>query len=46
MLKRYEYNGLVFQWEEGKQPKGAVEVSTKETKPQNKARATRTKKQA
>ena len=49
MLKLYEYNGLTFQFEEGEQPKGAVEVKqakaeTKEAKPTNKARATRTKK--
>lgn len=26
MLKRYEFAGTVFQFEEGKQPDGAVEV--------------------
>lgn len=41
MLKTYIYNGATFQFEEGKQPKGAIEV--KEAKPQNKARATRKK---
>lgn len=41
MLKRYEYNGLIFQFEEGKQPTGAVEV--KERKVANKARAPKTK---
>lgn len=51
MLKIYEYNGLTFQWEEGEQPEGAVEVKqaapvTKEVKPTNKARRTRTKKAA
>lgn len=46
MLKRYEYNGLVYQWEEGKQPEGAKEIPAKVVKPANKARAPRTKKQA
>lgn len=48
MLKVYQYNGLTFQFEEGEQPKGAVEVKAKaaikEVKPTNKARTTRTKK--
>lgn len=44
MLKIYEYNGLTFQWEDGEQPKGAVEVKQKERKTPNKARAPRTKK--
>ena len=46
MLKIYEYNGLTYQFEEGKQPNGAKEVKpeTKERKPANKSRATRTKK--
>lgn len=49
MLKTYKYNGLTFQFEEGEQPKGAVEVKqaaakTKEVKPANKSRSTRTKK--
>ena len=49
MLKIYEYNGLTFQWEEGEQPSGAVEVkqskpANKEMKPANKALRTRTKK--
>lgn len=26
MLKRYEYNGFIYQWEEGMQPKSAKEV--------------------
>lgn len=48
MLKKYSYNGKVFQWEEGMQPKGAVEVSkpqvsTKEAKPKNKARKAKCK---
>lgn len=45
MLKIYEYNGLTFQWEDGEQPDGAVEVKQqKERKTPNKARAPRTKK--
>lgn len=49
MLKIYKVNGLTFQFEEGEQPDGAVEVkqakaATKEVKPANKARSTRTKK--
>lgn len=45
MLKIYEYNGLTFQWEDGEQPDGAVEVKQqKERKTANKARAPRTKK--
>ena len=50
MLKIYEYNGVTFQYEEGTQPEGAVEVKpekkvdAKQVKPANKARATRTKK--
>ena len=48
MLKIYRVNGLTFQYEEGEQPEGAVEVkqakaATKEVKPANKARTTRTK---
>lgn len=46
MLKLYVYNGLVYQWEEGTQPEGAKELPTKVVKPANKARTTRTKKQA
>lgn len=42
MLKQYEYNGLVFQFEEGEQPAGAVEVkrgskADKAAKPSDKA---------
>jgi len=49
MLKVYRYNGLTFQFEEGEQPAGAVEVKqakpeTKEVKPTNKARTPRAKK--
>ena len=44
MLKIYEYNGLTYQFEEGKQPNGAKEVKPKEQKPANKSRTTRTKK--
>lgn len=28
-MKLYEFNGLVYQFEEGKQPAGAVEVKPK-----------------
>ena len=41
MLKIYEYNGFTFQFEEGTQPKGAVEVKQKKT--QNKERKAKTK---
>lgn len=49
MLKLYEYNGYTFQYEEGTQPEGAVEVkqakaATKQAKPANKARTARAKK--
>jgi len=49
MLKIYEYNGYTFQYEEGTQPEGAVEVkqqkpAAKQRKTANKARTTRTKK--
>lgn len=45
MLKIYEYNGFTYQYEEGTQPKGAVEVKPqKERKTTNKARAPRNKK--
>lgn len=48
MLKVYRVNGLTFQFEEGEQPNGAVEVEeqpkAKERKVANKARSTRTKK--
>ena len=39
MLKRYIVNGMEFQYEEGKQPAGAVEVKPekKAAEPQNKA---------
>ena len=30
MLKVYEYGGLTYQFEEGEQPAGAVEVKTDE----------------
>lgn len=52
MLKIYEYNGAVFQFEEGEQPEGAVEVTAKPpekaapakaVKPANKSRAVKTK---
>lgn len=35
MLKIYEYGGRTFQFEEGRQPEGAVEV--KKAEPKNKA---------
>lgn len=38
MLKRYIVNGMEFQYEEGEQPAGAVEVQPKKAaEPQNKA---------
>jgi hypothetical protein len=42
MLKNYFYNGRQFQYEEGSQPEGAVEVKAvepprKETEPKSKA---------
>jgi hypothetical protein len=40
MLKRYIVNGMEFQYEEGEQPAGAVEVKPEKKKaaePQNKA---------
>ena len=49
MLKDYLVNGRQFQYEEGKQPDGAVEVkkavesSNKAAKPANKRRAVKTK---
>lgn len=46
MLKIYEVNGFTFQYEEGEQPEGAVEVGkakAKAKKPANKARSTKSK---
>ena len=53
MLKIYKYNGGTFQYEEGEQPEGAVEVKAepprkaepekKAVKPANKARVVKTK---
>lgn len=48
MLKEYIINGKTFQYEEGEQPEGAVEVKAveppkKAVKPANKARAVKTK---
>lgn len=48
MLKRYNWKGLEWQFEEGTQPKGAVEVKaeqpkTKAVTPKNKARKGNTK---
>lgn len=48
MLKNYIVNGKQYQYEEGEQPEGAVEVKAveppkKAVKPANKARAVKTK---
>ena len=52
MLKIYEYNGAFFQFEEGEQPEGAVELKptkkaaeplNKAVKPANKAKAVKKK---
>ncbi len=47
MLKIYEYNGAIFQFEEGEQPESAVEVTAKPpekaAKPANKGRTVKTK---
>lgn len=50
MLKDYLYNGAQFQFEEGEQPEGAIEVkaeppkaAAKAVKPANKAKAVKTK---
>lgn len=52
MLKIYEYNGRTFQFEEGEQPEGAIELKAqppekaapaKAVKPANKAKAVKTK---
>lgn len=37
MLKRYLINGKEWQFEEGTQPAGAVEMNVKAAEPQNKA---------
>lgn len=37
MLKRYIYKGKEWQYEEGEQPKGAVELRPKAAEPLNKA---------
>lgn len=42
MLKLYQFNGATFQFEEGQQPKGAVEVKPKKA-PNKKAPAKKTK---
>ena len=36
MLKIYEVNGLTFQYEEGEQPEGAVEVKAEKPKAEKK----------
>lgn len=41
MLKVYEVNGMTYQYEEGEQPEGAVEV--KAVKPKNKAATVKNK---
>ncbi len=54
MLKIYKYNGLTYQFEEGEQPAGAIEVKAVDNKaveppkkeapkPANKAKAVKTK---
>lgn len=52
MLKRYNWKGLEWQFEEGKQPEGAIEIKpekkaaapqNKAVKPANKARKVATK---
>lgn len=48
MLKEYIVNGKQYQYEEGEQPEGAVEVKAveppkKAVKPANKSRAVKTK---
>ena len=48
MLKQYIVNGKQYQYEEGEQPEGAVEVKAveppkKAVKPANKSRAVKTK---
>ena len=52
MLKRYNWKGLEWQFEEGKQPEGAIEIKpekkaaapqNKAVKPANKARKAATK---
>lgn len=37
MLKKYIYKGKEWQFEEGEQPKGAVELRPKKAEPLNKA---------
>lgn len=44
MLKNYIYNGHQYQWHEGNQPEGAVEVVEKKAaEPSNKAKKTANK---
>lgn len=43
MLKIYEYRGLTYQFEEGHQPSGAVEVRKDEPKPETKVEKPKTK---
>ena len=44
MLKRYNWKGLEWQFEEGKQPEGAIEIKPdKAVKPANKTKAVKKK---
>lgn len=43
MLKQYVINGKQYQFEEGEQPEGAVELKAKTEEPKNKARTARNK---
>lgn len=43
MLKQYVINGKQYQYEEGEQPEGAMELKVKAEEPKNKARTTKNK---
>ena len=43
MLKKYRYQGLVFQFEEGKAPQGAEEIAPKKEPQEPKAAPKRNK---
>ena len=43
MLKQYVINGKQYQYEEGEQPEGAMELKVKAKEPKNKARTTKNK---
>lgn len=45
-MKVYEYRGGRWQWPEGQQPEGAVEVKTKAVEPKNKTVTGRVKRDA